>query len=289
MGQGPELFDGGVALAQNVPGDKNHVPNSRAPKQDLRERVVAFLEANAPSEFQIKFISSKLKGVKYEAVKKCIQREMDNPKSQIVRVREGWYRIARTPEQLANVATAKRLGIHGIQIQGKCPDDPLRYDLYQNAPFKNNNHGVYSYEFNSRAITITVYRRSHTIDVWLKATKNPLDFQEFNEFGYFLLGWSQGKVGEPTWQVKQWGWNMDFVNLDMTKSGFKKMSLKTFTNAWFQIYQKQMDLLRVEIHWTPRELALQDVMRVFAGMHSLAEGTEQPYQAPKDEGGIAYQ
>lgn len=277
--------------AGNVPRDKKNVPDSNAPKHDLRERIVAFFEAHAPNEFQIKFVASKLRGVKYEAVKKSIQREMNNPKSKIVRVREGWYRIARTPEQLANVATAKRLGIHGIQIQGKCPDDPIRYYLHQNAPFKDNNHGKYSFEFNGRPVTIDVYRRSPTVVVWLKATKNPLDFSEFNEFAYWLLGWAQGKIMEHTWEVKQWGWNMDFVNLDMTKSGFKKMSLQTFRNAWFQIYQKQADLLRVEIHMAPRDLTLQDVMRIFAEMHSIAEGKpKMSYQKPpEDKGDPAYQ
>jgi len=276
---------------QNVPGDKKNVPNSRAPKQDLRERVLAWLEANAPGEYQIKFIASKLKGVKYEAVKKCIQREMTNPKSRIVRVREGWYRIARTPEQLAGVAGAKRLGIHGIQIQGKCPDDPLRYALHQNAPFKNNSHGVYSFEFNARPVTITVYNRSPTVDVWLKATKNPLTFEEFSEFSYWLLGWAEGKVRASTWFVKQWGWNIDFVRMSMTKSGYKQMTLRAFRDGWFQIYQKQHDLLRAEVHATPRDLALQDILRIFAEMRSAAEGRSgvRYQKRPEDEGDFSYQ
>jgi hypothetical protein len=276
-----------VALTGNVPGDRKIVPLTRAPKHDLRERITAFLESNPTVEFQVKIIANHLKGVKFAAVKKCIQREMKNPKSRIVRVREGWYRIARTPEQLADVADAKRLGLHGIQIQGKCPEDPLRYALHQNAPFKNNSHGVYSFEFNARPVTITVYQRSPTVDVWLKATKNPLTFEEFSQFSYWLLGWAEGKVQAYTWQVRQWGWNVDFISLDMTKSGFKSMSLQTFRNAWFRIYQKEPKLLRVEAHLHHHDLGLQDVMRIFGEIDHIARGETSPPLPPGNPEGYA--
>ena len=49
-------------------------------------------------------------------------------------------------------------------------------------------------EFNSRPVTIRVWKNSPTVLVWLKATKNPLDFDEFDKFVYFLYGWASGKV-----------------------------------------------------------------------------------------------
>jgi hypothetical protein len=262
----------------------------RAKKGPLKDRVRAFFERNASTDFQIKFVANRL-GERYEAVKKCVQRDILTPKSNIVRVREGWYRRVRTPEQLADVAEAKRLGIHGIQIQGKCPDEGVRYYLHQNSPFKNNNRGHYSFEFNGRPVNIDVYLRSPTVVVWLKATKNPLDFEEFNQFSYWLLGWAQGKIPEPTWLVKQWGWNMDFVKMSMTKSGYRQMTLQAFRNGWFQIYQKQLDLLRVEVHMTPRDLTLQDIMRIFAEMRSAADGRPRArYQRPPEErGDFSYQ
>jgi len=175
--------------------------------------------------------------------------------------------------------------MHGIQIQGKCPDKGVRYYLHKNAPFKNNSHGQYSFEFNGRPVSIDVYSRSPTVVVWLKATKNPLDFEEFNQFAYWLLGWAQDKVQDHTWEIKEWGWNIDWVNMDMTKSGFKRMTLKTFRNAWFQIYQKQKDLLRLEVHLTPTDLSLTDVMRIFAEMKDVAEGYRKK---PLDWGDPAY-
>ena len=42
--------------------------------------------------------------------------------------------------------------------------------------------GEYSMEFNSRPVTVRVWQNSPTVLVWLKATKNPLDFEEFDQF-----------------------------------------------------------------------------------------------------------
>ena len=136
---------------KNTKGDKSHVPDTMmAPKRDLRARVAAFLEAHAPEEFSPKFISLKLKGVSHEAVKKAIQRELKDPRSRIVRVREGWYRYAHSIDTFKEVSGAKRLGIHGIQIKGVCPSKDTRSFLWQNAPIRIKGMGEYSMEFNSR-------------------------------------------------------------------------------------------------------------------------------------------
>ena len=258
---------------KNTKGDKSHVPDTmRAPKRDLRARVAAFLEAHAPEEFSPKFISLKLKGVSHEAVKKAIQRELKDPRSRIVRVREGWYRYAHSIDTFKEVSGAKKLGIHGIQIKGLCPSEDTRSFLWQNASLKIKGMGEYSMEFNSRPVTIRVWKNSPTVLVWLKATKNPLDFDEFDKFVYFLYGWASGKVLETSWTVTEWGWNVDFVDMDMTKSGFKQLTLHAFRNAWFRMYQKKADLLRVEAHLTPKDASLQDVLRIFTQMMDIAKG-----------------
>lgn len=258
---------------QKPKGDASHVPNSMVgPKKDLRARVAAFLEAHAPQEFSPKFISLKLKGVSHEAVKKAIQRELKDPRSRIVRVREGWYRYAHSIDTLKEVSGAKRLGIHGIQVKGACPSKDTRSFLWQNAGFKIKSMGEYSLEFNGRPVTIRVWQNSPTVLVWLKATKNPLDFDEFDKFVYFLYGWASGKVVETSWTVTEWGWNVDFVDMDMTKSGFKALTLHAFRNAWFRMYQKKADLLRIEAHLTPKDASLQDVLRIFTQMMDIAKG-----------------
>lgn len=230
-----------------------------------------------------------MKGATYEAVKKSIQRSLEDPKSKIVKVREGWYRAARTPEMMSKVSTAKRLGIHGIEIAGKCPDDPTRSRLLQNSEFKINHNGQYSYEFSGRPITITLYPRSPTILVQLQATNNPLAFDEFNAFCYWLFGWgAREKILDHTWQVKQWGWNIDFVSLDMTKSGFKRLTLKAFRNDWFQIYQKQRDVLRVEAHMNPQDMSLTDLQRLVDTMLHATNNNEGYHASPEDKGGFSY-
>jgi len=283
-------LNGVGSIAENVPRDRNNVPVSRAPRKDLRERIEAFLEANAPSEFQLVIIAQHMKGFSYEAVNKCVQRSLIDAKSKIVKVREGWYRAARTPEMMSKVATAKRLGIHGIAISGKCPDDPTRSRLLRDSNIKINHNGQYSYEFSGHPVTITLYPHSPTILVQLEATNNPLSFEEFSGFCFWLFGWgAREKILDHTWQIKQWGWNLDFINLDMTKSGFKRITLKAFRNDWFQIYQKQKDVLRVEAHMNPQDLALVDLQRLVDTMLSATNGNGAYHAPAEDRGDFAYQ
>jgi hypothetical protein len=278
-----------MQITQNVPGDKKNVPLARVPKKDLRERIEAFLEANPGGEFNLKTIARHMKGASLAAVKKSIQRAILDPKSKVVKVHDGWYRTARTPEMLSKVSTAKRLGIHGIEIAGKCPDDPTRSRLLRDSEFKINHNGQYSFEFLGRPITVTLYPRSPTILVQLSATNNPLTFEEFNGFCFWLFGWgAREKILDHTWEVKQWGWNVDFVNLDITKSGFKRLTLRAFRNDWFQIYQKHKDVVRFEAHLNPRDMSLTDMQRCVQMLMGAVNGNKQPYRAPPDEGGFAY-
>jgi len=283
-----------ILIAENVPRDRNNVPVSRAPRKDLRERIEAFLEANPSDEFQVAFIAQKMKGATYEAVKKSIQRALEDPKGKIVKVRDGWYRTARTPEMMSKVSTAKRLGLHGIEIAGKCPDDPTRSRLLQNAEFKINHNGQYSFEFLGRPITITLYPKSPTILVQLQATNNPLTFEEFSGFCFWLFGWGANeRILDHTWAVKQFGWNIDFVSLDMTKSGFKRLTLKSFRNDWFQIYQKHKDVMRVETHLNPQDMGLTDLQRLVNVMQGAVNGNGHApmpkSQTTLDRGDFAYQ
>jgi hypothetical protein len=276
---------------RNVPRDRNNVPLARAPRKDLRERIEAFLEANPDGEFNLSTIAQHMDGASKEAVKKSIQRALLDPKSKIVKVHSGWYRTARTPEMMSKVSTAKRLGIHGIEIAGKCPDDPTRSRLLRDSEFKINHNGQYSFEFLGHPITITLYPHSPTILVQLQASNNPLSFEEFNGFCFWLFGWgARERILDHTWQVKQWGWNIDFVNLDMTKSGFKRITLKAFRNDWFQIYQKHKDVLRVEAHMNPKDLGLTDLQRLVNVMlGATGNGNEGYRQGPvQDLGDFAY-
>jgi hypothetical protein len=285
------LADGRAAVTgtRKPKRDKSHVPDTvSAPKRDLRARVSAFLEAHAPEEFSPKFISLKLKGVSHEAVKKAIQRELKDPRSRIVRAREGWYRYAHSIDTFKEVSGAKRLGIHGIQIKGVCPSKDTRSFLWQNAGLKIKSMGEYSMEFNARPVTVRVWQNSPTVLVWLKATKNPLDFEEFNQFCYFLYGWASGKVSETSWTVTEWGWNVDFVDMDMTKSGFKVLTLHAFRNAWFRMYQKKADLLRIEAHLTPKDASLQDVLRIFTQMMDIAKGEGEYRPGVQEPGDYSY-
>lgn len=265
-------------------GQKN-VPHSvRAPKSSLRDRIEAYLESNAPYEFQPAFIALKLKA-SHEAVKKSIQRDMENPKSNIVRVRPGWYRIAYSIEHFGALAGESRVGLHGLQFSGKCPDDPTRLYLVQNSVRQYKNHGTYSLSFRGRPVTIEVFRRSPTVGVWLNATNSPLTLDEFDKFCYWVYGWAEGKgIAESSWVVKQFGLNFDKYKMDMTKSGFKRMTLSMFRRYWIQIYQKGLDMVRTEVHAVSDTLTPQDLMRVTHTFVRIIEGQPAyPPPAPPDK------
>ena len=245
------------------------------------EKVAAFLEANAPTEFQPKFISIKVRA-SHEAVKKAIQRDMENPKSNIVRVRPGWYRIAYSIEHFGALAGESRVGLHGLQFSGKVSLRPHQSYLVQNSTTRYKNHGTYSLAFRGRPVTIEVFKKSPTVSVWLNATNSPLTLDEFDKFVYWIYGWAEGKyIPENSWVVKQFGLNFDKFKMDMTKSGFKRMTLSMFRRYWIQIYQKGLDMVRTEVHAVSDTLTPTDLMRIthtFVGI--IERSQEKKYEPP---------
>lgn len=260
-----------------------------APKRNLRDRIVAFLEANAPMEFNPRFIAMKLKA-SYPAVRQSIQRELENPDSDIVRARRGWYRVAYTVDQLRTLKGEKRVGLHGLHFSGVCHNDPTRLFLVKNAPYRYKNMGIYSLSFHGRPVTIEVYKNSPTVSVWLKASQNPLSLEEFDKFCYFIYGWAEGKyLPEGGWIVKQYGFNLDMYGLDMTKSGYKTLTLSSFRKMWVQVYQKGKDMTRVEVHGVSDQLTEKDLMRVVSTFVGIVEGRQDlPPSLPMDKNDPAF-
>jgi len=234
-------------------------------------------------ELTPKTIASHLRGASHEAVKKTIQRELRKPLPRIVLAHRGWYRAAFNIDRLRNLSTVKRIGLHGIKLEGKCPLANTGYSLASLSARKYRKRGIYSDSFNGRAVTITVHEGG-LVELWLKTSKNPLDFTEFDHFCYWVYGMFSGVVLEHTWTLSQLGINVDTEVLEL--DGFKKLSLKHWRNAWFQIYQKEKDLLRQEIHIMP-DMKLQDALTI---MHSLvkAHNDTQYNPPPEDENDPAF-
>ena len=258
--------------------DNKTVTCSRgASKHPVRERVVAFLEANAPMEFNPKFISLKTKAT-FPSVRQAIKRELESPLPKIVHVRRGWYRAAFNIDRLRSLTTTKRIGLHGIKLEGKCHNANTGYSLASQSTRKYRKRGIYPDSFNGRVVTITVHSKG-LVELWLKTSKNPLGFEEFDKFCYWVYGMFSGVVLEHTWKLSQLGINVDTEVLEL--DGFKKLSLKHWRNAWFQIYQKEKGLLRQEFHLMP-DLKLQDALTIMHGIiHAHNEGQYTP--PPEDE------
>lgn len=231
-------------------------------------------------EFSPRFIALKLKA-SYPAVRQAIQRELQDPDSNIVRARRGWYRAAYTVDHLRALKGERRVGLHGLQFSGKCHNDPTRLFLVKNAPYRYKNMGIYSLSFHGRPVTIEVYQNSPTVSVWLKATNNPLSLDEFDRFCYFIYGWAEGKyLPEGGWIVTQYGFSLDMYGLDMTKSGYKTMTLSKFRKMWVQVYQKGKDMTRLEVHGVSDQLTEKDLMRVVSTFVSIVEGRTETIPMP---------
>lgn len=264
--------------------DTKNVPHSRgAPKRNLRERVIGYLEANSPMELTPKTISSRLRGASHEAVKKTIQRELLTSLPRIVLCRKGWYRSALNMDRLRCLETAKHIGLHGIKLEGKCPPGNTGYSFASVSNRKYRKRGIYSDSFNGRVVTITVHEGG-LVEVWLRASKNPLGFDEFDHFCYWVYGMFSGSVLEHSWKLSQLGINVDTHVMDL--DGLQRLSLKNWRNAWFQIYQKEKGLLRQEVHIMP-DMKLQDALTIMHGFIKAYNDTQYS-PPPDDQGDFSY-
>lgn len=233
-------------------------------------------------EMSPKALASRLRA-SHEAVKKVVQRAMQDPIPRIAQAHKGWYRAALNIDRLRSLDTAKTIGVHGIKIEGKCPRGNTGYSLARQSIHQYRKRGIYSDSFEGRVVTITVHEGG-LVEVWLRTSQHTLDFPMFDHFCYWLYGKFSGIVLEHTWMLKQLGINVDMKILEL--DGLQKLSLKNWRNAWFQIYQKGKDVVRAEAHVMPN-MKLQDALAV---MHHFVQAVnEMQYTPPpEDKNDISY-
>lgn len=256
----------------------------KAPKS-VRHRIIAFLDASSPLEVQPKIIASRIHS-RPATVRKEICRMLAEPMPPIVQVREGWYRSSFDIDKLRALKTQKRIGLHGIKIEGICRAESIGYSLLQTSSHQYRKRGIFGEVFNGRSVTITVHQKG-MIEVWVNASKAPLGFEEFDRFCFWLHGKFSGIVLEHEWKISQIGINCDIEQMHI--DGFKSMTLKAWRNAWAQIYQKQKDVVRLEVHMVP-DMRLQDALNVIGSFKEMIETQgEVPYSPPPtDRTDISY-
>jgi len=251
----------------------------------LIELVIRLLERNDPVEMQPKRIAFEL-GVGEASVRKALQRELKSEQPRIVRPSRGWYRIFHNCDRIRALGAVERIELHGIKSEGRCHGANAAYRIVTEAARSYRNRGIYKESFEGRVVTVTVHAEG-LVEVFLGTSMNPMDFRTFDRFCYWLFGKTDGIVPPGTWKVVQVGINADAKGLRM--DGISSLSLKMWRNAWAQVYQKEMDVVRIESH-LQTDLTVDEALSILGTFVGLAggAGAQQP-QLPVDKWSVMYQ
>ncbi len=242
----------------------------------LRDRIVRFLELHDPVEMQPKIIASRLR-TSHTAVKKAIQRELESGNSRIVRIEHGgWYRCTKNIDRVRALNAVTKIEVHGIKLEGMCHSANGGHSIVAQSIQKYRKRGIFKEQFEGRVVTVIVHEMN-LVEVFLETSRVPLDFPMFEKFCYWLYGMMNGVVLDSAWKVVQLGLNADAHRLEMSDK--QKMSLREWRNAWFQMYQKEKDVVRFETHIMPN-LQLSDCLAI---MSQFVDWTEKVRRAQTEE------
>ena len=149
LGMGKPVRRGGVSnlkRREKPAGKRGNIlaalSRGKAPKS-VRDRIIAFLDANSPLEVQPKIIASRIHS-RPATVRKEICRMLAEPMPPIVQIREGWYRSSFDIDKLRALKTQKRIGLHGIKVEGFCHAKKAGYSLSQISNHQYRKRGIYS-------------------------------------------------------------------------------------------------------------------------------------------------
>jgi hypothetical protein len=144
-------------------------------------------------------------------------------------------------------------------------------------------HNWYDLSFEGRNLSVMLVDSGYT-QIVLNASSNPLDYLGWSRFRAYLEGLLPGYIGD--FLLKDVDVHCDMREFQVQE--FKGMRLKVFDNAWFHIYQKTEDILRMEISMIPRNLKFTEACEIVRSL--VAIPTEQTYRSPSEEprGDFAY-
>jgi hypothetical protein len=251
--------------------------------QMLGERILMFLRSKAPEEFNAKLIALAI-GAKPSSVRKELTRLLRKTKPGIVREHLGFYRASTDLGILRRIAAGKPILFHNLQIGGICLNKNSKLLIEARVPSKKRyrKRDYYNLSFEGRNLSVTAFD-SGMIRLELNASMSPLDYLGWSRYRAFLEG-LLGDIGELYLT------NVD-VHTDireMQLQELKGMRIRVFDNAWFHIYQKTEDILRIEVSMVPKNLHFTEACQIVNEL--IAIPTSQTYQSPiEDRGDFAYQ
>lgn len=255
----------------------------RKSKPKVADRIMHYLYQIAPDEVSPKTISRVLK-LNHASVKKELSRLMKNADNNIISDRRGWYRHKLEMDTIARIDRSKRIEMHGIKLEGVCHQANTAYSLAGAAKQRYRKRGTYKEMFEDRIVTITAHEQG-LVEVWLNTSEHPIGFQQFDRFQAWVKGLLDF-VDPWSWKVSQLGLNVDVR--EMYLEGVSSLKLSVFRDAWFQIYQKGEDSVRIETHLFPNlhlEEALTILRQLVETKVPLREGE---YQGKGDDDYTGY-
>ena len=241
-----------------------------------------FLRSKAPEEFNAKMIAFAI-NAKPASVRKELTRLMKVTPPKIVKEHYGFYRCCTDMGILRRIAAGKPVLFHNIQIGGICRimNSKLLIEARVACKKRYRKRGYYTLSFEGRALSITLFD-SGMIRLELNASMSPLDYLGWARYRAFL----EGLLGDIS--------DLELTNVDvhtdireMQLQELKGMRIKVFDNAWFHIYQKTEDILRIEVSTVPKDLKFVEACEIIRGL--VAIPTEQTYQSSMGfQGGFWY-
>lgn len=122
---------------------------------------------------------------------------------------------------------------------------------------KKNHSITLNEDWEGRSVSLTTHK--NLIEIWLKSSHKPLNYDEFTNFNHYLKG-KFPQILDSQWVIKQIDIGIDTPLIHL--KGVSEITLKIFKNLWLSIYQK-FDKVRIEAR-TTQEICFADCLDVYA-------------------------
>lgn len=251
--------------------------------QPIGSLILDFLRRHSPEEYNAKTIAGALK-LNPDTVRKELSRLSKADPPVIVRPHKGFYRATVNVESLRRQIYGKPILMHGFKFEGFCLRTNTKYlfEAISESWKSYRQRSYYRWAWNGRTISVTLHD-SGFIELWLQTSDNPITFPEFKDF----YSWLSGRVPDniDDWFLVQVDTHCDMREFNI--KDFRGLRLKVFKNAWFHLYQKTADILRLEVSMVPRELRFREALDIINELVKVpTRDTYDRADSPEDDPAI---
>lgn len=269
------------------------MPPKKTRDTENYHRIRDYLRSISPESLHAKAISRRL-NINYNTVRSYLSRLAKE--GEVKRTLRGLYRAKLDIDTLRKVGAVEDINIriHGLKVEGRlCVKQGAGYfadaDAFRppgKCTFEDDNRRTFQAVYEGRVTTFTVHddgRAKGLVEVFLKSSRLPMSISEFMRWEAYLHGvFPNFEVMD--FKVIQIGLNCDYKRLRL--DGVKSIKLQTFKNAWFQIYEKAEDILRIEGHLVT-EIDLKECLDILSVL--VSEPRLKPGKDLESEDGMMFQ